>query len=404
MFRCITEVKGLVFNLDSFSDTTVTTIASMFQDHKLLFMTSKAELVDDVERNLGKERLYKMERFQMLFAPNQETHLEVLKRLQLKASEVLYVSKNRWFLNNASGFMGGTVWITEEIEYEAASFAPDLICRNLEKFQEALQHAVEGFYGEISLFPKDHTRAGMIIPVTFPIGDDTVPLYMLGRYFGYSQYMSQLHPYSSAVYLNKREGKAKGLFDEIFSHIISKAVESVKRSYEVDGICAVPARPGKESRFKKILENVSITCGIRNYGESIRCVRDYPPQKGLSAAEREENIRGAFSFEGDITGKKIIVLDDIISTGSTIKECIDIIRRCGASAVYALALAVNQPAWNYWSSDPVQVSCPSCGNKMHLLVNSHNREFFYSCYDCSKTLDFIYGRQQIIKRVNSEFA
>lgn len=406
MFRCITDIKGLVFNLDSFQDFDVLEIVEMFSPYKLLFMTSKDEFAVIIEEKLGSEYLYKIEKFQMLFAPNQRTHSEVLRRLHVNATEMLYVSKSLWFLDKAAGFMGGTVWISEEINYTAASSAPDLICRNLSKFQEALQCKVEGFYGETYMFPKGHPRAGVIIPVSFPINENSeIPLYMLGRYFGYTQYMSQLHPYSTAIYWNKKAGKrAYGVFNEKFAFLISRAVESIKRWYEVDGICAVPPRPGKENRFQTILEKVCEKCGIDNYGTFLKCIKDYPPQKGLSAEERRTNIHGAFSIEGDIHGKKIIIVDDIISTGSTLRECVEVLKMGGAEEVYALALAINQQSWNYWSSEPVQVCCHDCGEKMHLLVNSRDLTYFYSCYSCrAKTKDFSDARREIINKVNAEF-
>lgn len=49
------------------------------------------------------------------------------------------------------------------------------------------------------------------MPIKFECDGHPIQLFSLGRYFGYSHYMNQLHPYSSAIYLNKQE-KKKGLW------------------------------------------------------------------------------------------------------------------------------------------------------------------------------------------------
>ena len=108
MFRCITEVRGLVFDIDSFNGESVKTIMNTFIDYKILFMTASEEKAKEIEELFGKELVYRMEKFQRIFAPNQHTQTEVLKRLNIKATELLYVSKSMEFLGNAMAFIGGT--------------------------------------------------------------------------------------------------------------------------------------------------------------------------------------------------------------------------------------------------------------------------------------------------------
>ena len=62
------------------------------------------------------------------------------------------------------------------------------------------------------------------------------------------------------------------------------------------------------------------------------------PQAKLSATERHKNIIGAFSIKDNTSLKDthIIVIDDVITTGSTINECAGILKNAGAKSVYAL--------------------------------------------------------------------
>ncbi len=65
------------------------------------------------------------------------------------------------------------------------------------------------------------------------------------------------------------------------------------------------------------------------------------PQVGLGRKERMTNVRGAFaaSFPERIEGKNIVILDDVYTTGSTIRECARVLKKAGAARVAALTLA-----------------------------------------------------------------
>jgi len=70
-------------------------------------------------------------------------------------------------------------------------------------------------------------------------------------------------------------------------------------------------------------------------------VRFTEPQVGLSARDRTENIKGAFRVvKGDtISNSDVLLVDDVITTGSTMKECAQQLIRAGAKGVYCVALA-----------------------------------------------------------------
>jgi ComF family protein len=70
-------------------------------------------------------------------------------------------------------------------------------------------------------------------------------------------------------------------------------------------------------------------------------VRETPPQVGLSAAQRRKNLKGAFSVRqrGGIMGRRILLVDDVITTGATAAECATALLEAGATEVYIVALA-----------------------------------------------------------------
>jgi ComF family protein len=71
-------------------------------------------------------------------------------------------------------------------------------------------------------------------------------------------------------------------------------------------------------------------------------VKRTPAQVGLSAAQRRKNVAGAFrvtAAKGALRGRRIVVVDDVITTGATAEACARVLKRAGAARVDILALA-----------------------------------------------------------------
>jgi ComF family protein len=69
--------------------------------------------------------------------------------------------------------------------------------------------------------------------------------------------------------------------------------------------------------------------------------RETKSQIGLSRHQRRENIRGAFvvAKPGEVTGREILLVDDVFTTGTTVSECARVLRRAGASKVFVATVA-----------------------------------------------------------------
>ena len=77
-----------------------------------------------------------------------------------------------------------------------------------------------------------------------------------------------------------------------------------------------------------------------NYDNLVR-TRYTRPQVELSGRERAENVRGAFNLirPQDVIDKKILLIDDVYTTGATMNECAKVLKDAGAGSVTVLTLA-----------------------------------------------------------------
>ena len=79
--------------------------------------------------------------------------------------------------------------------------------------------------------------------------------------------------------------------------------------------------------------------------ETLRKVRDNPAQSGLEdAAARRANVLGVYDpvKPADIAGKRFLLVDDILTTGATLGECVRVLKAAGAADVVCLTLAATR--------------------------------------------------------------
>ena len=59
----------------------------------------------------------------------------------------------------------------------------------------------------------------------------------------------------------------------------------------------------------------------------------------LSRKGRRRNLRGAFHVNGDVAGREVLLIDDILTSGATARECARVLMRAGATKVWVATLA-----------------------------------------------------------------
>jgi ComF family protein len=113
---------------------------------------------------------------------------------------------------------------------------------------------------------------------------------------------------------------------------------------DADAVIPVPmsVRALRERGFNQSLllaKNLSDSSGIPLIIDGLVKTSDTPPQIGLSAKERRRNLKGVFEAAKDFRDMRLILVDDVMTTGATVNECALQLRKAGAENVLVLTLA-----------------------------------------------------------------
>ena len=165
MFKDVTKIKGLIIDIDSFEEH-YREWEPLFEQYQCCFMTEEETLYNELQECYGTNKVLYLEFFEKYFAPSEATHSKVLELMGLSTTEVAYVSKDESFINNALGFLSGTILVKRiPVTYVLASRCPDLVFNSVEILIKRLNAKKFGFYGENSISPESLWKKGSWLPI-----------------------------------------------------------------------------------------------------------------------------------------------------------------------------------------------------------------------------------------------
>src|SRR6478609_3429606 len=117
------------------------------------------------------------------------------------------------------------------------------------------------------------------------------------------------------------------------------------RDCHFDVIVPVPLHPARQR--ERGFNQASLLAELLSAQTSIPCrhllkrIRYTTTQTALDRSERMENLHNAFRLRKnvDVRGLQVLLIDDVLTTGSTLSECARVLKRAGAESVHAATAA-----------------------------------------------------------------
>jgi ComF family protein len=126
------------------------------------------------------------------------------------------------------------------------------------------------------------------------------------------------------------------------------AAQLVARPLVADAVIPVPLHRERlaERGFNQaeaLAQVVARALDLPLLATGLERVRATEQQAHLDARQRAANVHGAFRWRGAPPPRRLLIIDDVLTTGATIGACAEALRESGATAVYGLALARSRP-------------------------------------------------------------
>ena len=136
---------------------------------------------------------------------------------------------------------------------------------------------------------------------------------------------------------------------EYAAYYIEEIVSRYKTKLEklqADAILPVPVHISKRrsrgyNQAELLGKELSERLGIPMYTDILVRERRTTAQKELNASERQRNLESAMQVKGDVSGlERVILVDDIFTTGSTMEACTRVLRRAGIPWVFPVTVCI----------------------------------------------------------------
>lgn len=150
-------------------------------------------------------------------------------------------------------------------------------------------------------------------------------------------------PWRHAIHALKYEGQ------RALAPALAAFLPPLPEGAQPDLIVPVPLFPGREkwrgyNQSALLAEALGARLGLDVCADALRRVRDTRSQVGLSRQERQRNVSDAFTARADrVAGRRVLLVDDVVTTGATLSACAASLYRAGAAEVWAATLACALP-------------------------------------------------------------
>lgn len=136
-------------------------------------------------------------------------------------------------------------------------------------------------------------------------------------------------------------------YAEYYAVSLCRYMEREIRMWKPDLIVPVPMHPRKQrergfNQAADLAEKAGEILKIPMSDQVVQKTKATRSQKKLNAAERKQNLRMAFQATERLDGLRILVIDDVYTTGSTIEAMAHVLKAAGADKVFFVTLCTGQ--------------------------------------------------------------
>jgi phosphoglycolate phosphatase-like HAD superfamily hydrolase len=160
-------------------------------------------------------------------------------------------------------------------------------------------------------------------------------IHALGRYF-VSSHPRHGDPLSRAIIAGKNKAEPEAQIA-----LALQRFGRASRKRDINLIASVPPRSGQLDRFADYRELVADAFDARA-AQPLRTIKNVPGYKRKRPLDKQAANDGRFACIGDVVGAKVILLDDVVTTGSVMLACRQTLEAAGAREVHCLAFGLTQ--------------------------------------------------------------
>ena len=131
-----------------------------------------------------------------------------------------------------------------------------------------------------------------------------------------------------------------------FAEKLAEVVQKAGEDYRADAIVPVPLHPDRRrergyNQAELIAKPLARQLGLKLGSYLLMRTKPRPPQLVLSRSEHWKSVRGAYATRKGVRVDKlrILLVDDVLTTGATLDACARVLKKAGAASVLGLTVA-----------------------------------------------------------------
>jgi len=395
MFFTLQKIEGFIINIDDFRDdpNLFTELVQELEPHYKLAYASRvggdfSEFGVDSQDVVVAEKQFQKSMYQNVLR-------RAIAKMDTVPSTTVFICRDSQSLRSAHELLLGTILMYRDSESPRERLKqfqafPDFLIADVEDLRVSINGECLGFGGEFLASPKgtflfdEDNILYHDYPVVPNIEHPDCGVHVAGRYFGHADPRHSLHALSNRILKSKDKPEAQAA---CFAELLSLGVW-VATDGKFDAITRVPARPGRTDRlglYLKAMPNAKRFTSNNLDPNSIRlelleCPNDYPKLTGSDFQSRKKQVRGVFKAHPDVKGKRIVLVDDVQTTGATLNECIRVLKAAGAASIVPVVLAYHPyTVQSLGLTDEQELRCTACDARLVGRCHGQTGQPFFGC-------------------------